>query len=242
MPCSGGEVVVGITDEGYIRCGSKAQLLAIDVSVRSGSLTWSTQCIGVESCQVKKENISIENNTPRSMRIEPNQIAYLETANSQAEVVFSDGSLIRLDTGTKIELKPVHARATNNNGRIRTLAQASYKNGLLWGRVLSDDGPQFENNNVIAGVRGTSLAITADGIYALQSRNGAGTVTLLHSGKIIDMNSCSKVNTSNMDPVGMQTQNAEYCLGTEITYKGKNDIITEHTKKDIAYLNALIAE
>ena len=122
-PCTLPQVAVGINTDGTLRCGSKTPML-VQARVRSGSLKVDTQRkVAGDTIVIDKKIIAETKN------------------NEQAELVFPDKSLLRMDQNTKITLSPVP-----NETRGKTIAQASYKNGLLWGRVLSNEGPQFENS------------------------------------------------------------------------------------------------
>ena len=122
-PCTHPQVAVGINTDGTLRCGSKTPML-VQARVRSGSLKVDTQRkVAGDTIVIDKKIIAETKN------------------NEQAELVFPDKSLLRMDQNTKITLSPVPSET-----RGKTIAQASYKNGLLWGRVLSNEGPQFENS------------------------------------------------------------------------------------------------
>ena len=122
-PCTLPQVAVGINTDGTLRCGSKTPML-VQARVRSGSLKVDTQRkVASDTIVIDKKIIAETKN------------------NEQAELVFPDKSLLRMDQNTKITLSPVPSET-----RGKTIAQASYKNGLLWGRVLSNEGPQFENS------------------------------------------------------------------------------------------------
>lgn len=69
--------------------------------------------------------------------------------------MFDDGSLLRMAKNTSILLSAVHTQNTNG----KTIAQAQYESGLLWGRVLNPDKLRFASEGVIVGVRGTSVMI-----------------------------------------------------------------------------------
>ena len=122
-PCTHPQVAVGINTDGRLRCGSKTPML-VQAQVRSGSLKVDTQRkVAGDTIVIDKKIIAETKN------------------NEQAELVFPDKSLLRMDQNTKITLSPVPSETHG-----KTIAQASYKNGLLWGRVLSNEGPQFENS------------------------------------------------------------------------------------------------
>ena len=122
-PCTLPQVAVGINTDGTLRCGSKTPML-VQARVRSGSLKVDTQRkVASDTIVIDKKIIAETKN------------------NEQAELVFPDKSLLRMDQNTKITLSPVPSETHG-----KTIAQVSYKNGLLWGRVLSDQGPQFENS------------------------------------------------------------------------------------------------
>lgn len=122
-PCTLPQVAVGINTDGTLRCGSKTPML-VQARVRSGSLKVDTQRkVAGDTIVIDKKIIAETKN------------------NEQAELVFPDKSLLRMDQNTKITLSPVPSETHG-----KTIAQASYKNGLLWGRVLSNEGPQFENS------------------------------------------------------------------------------------------------
>lgn len=122
-PCTLPQVAIGINTDGRLRCGSKTPML-VQAQVRSGSLKVDTQRkVAGDTIVIDKKIIAETKN------------------NEQAELVFPDKSLLRMDQNTKITLSPVPSET-----HAKTIAQASYKNGLLWGRVLSDQGPQFENS------------------------------------------------------------------------------------------------
>lgn len=122
-PCTHPQVAVGINTDGTLRCGSKTPML-VQAQVRSGSLKVDTQRkVAGDIIVIDKKIIAETKN------------------NEQAELLFPDKSLLRMDQNTKITLSPVPSETHG-----KTIAQASYKNGLLWGRVLSNEGPQFENS------------------------------------------------------------------------------------------------
>ena len=213
-PCTLPQVAVGINTDGTLRCGSKTPML-VQARVRSGSLKVDTQRkVAGDTIVIDKKIIAETKN------------------NEQAELVFPDKSLLRMDQNTKITLSPVPSETHG-----KTIAQASYKNGLLWGRVLSDQGPQFENSWVIAGVRGTSVAIQWDNITIYQSQQNTGGSIKPSQGDLRDLSKCSSFNTRTKDikflppPYSMN----RYCLS------GTNDTILDFTKKDLIYLNELIA-
>ncbi len=215
-PCTLPQVAVGINTDGTLRCGSKTPML-VQTRVRSGSLKVDTQRkVAGDTIVIDKKIIAETKN------------------NEQAELVFPDKSLLRMDQNTKITLSPVPSETHG-----KTIAQASYKNGLLWGRVLSDQGPQFENSWVIAGVRGTSIAVQWDNITIYQSQGHGGFVQLPWTSstdsQAKDLSKCSFFNTRTKDVKPLFPQNTNrYCLS------GNNDTILNFTKKDLIYLNELI--
>lgn len=216
-PCTLPQVAVGINTDGTLRCGSKTPML-VQARVRSGSLKVDTQRKVAGDTIVIDKKISAETKN-----------------NEQAELVFPDKSLLRMDQNTKITLSPVP-----NETHGKTIAQASYKNGLLWGRVLSNEGPQFENSWVIAGVRGTSIAVQWDNITIYQSQqNTGGSVQLPRTDspnfQTTDLSKCSSFNVQSHNTKNLFPQNTNrYCLS------GNNDTILNFTKKDLIYLNELI--
>lgn len=161
----------------------------------------------------------------------------LSTTDKSLEIAFADDSIIRLETDTKISLSGI-----KDHDGIRTLAEASYDRGLLWGRVVSPDGPSLRHGEIIAWVRGTSIALTEDSIYALQSQHHDSAVTIQKSGNTINMWECSQISIKNPDKANTISNGGERCMGAKISYAGRDDIVRENTKKDIAYLNTLIAE
>ena len=214
-PCTLPQVAVGINTDGTLRCGSKTPML-VQARVRSGSLKVDTQRkVAGDIIVIDKKIIAETKN------------------NEQAELVFPDKSLLRMDQNTKITLSPVPSET-----RGKTIAQASYKNGLLWGRVLSNEGPQFENSWVIAGVRGTSLAIQWDNITIYQSQGLGGFAkygALTANSRTTDLSKCSSFNVKSHNTRNLFPQNTNrYCLS------GNNDTILNFTKKDLIYLNELI--
>ena len=214
-PCTLPQVAVGINTDGTLRCGSKTPML-VQARVRSGSLKVDTQRkVAGDTIVIDKKIIAETKN------------------NEQAELVFPDKSLLRMDQNTKITLSPVPSETHG-----KTIAQASYKNGLLWGRVLSNEGPQFENSWVIAGVRGTSLAIQWDNITIYQSQGFGGFVKYRSdppNSQTIDLSKCSSFNVKSHNIRNLFPQNTNrYCLS------GNNDTILNFTKKDLIYLNELI--
>ena len=100
---------------------------------------------------------------------------------------------------------------------------------------------KFENSWVIAGVRGTSIAVQWDNITIYQSQqNTGGSVQLPWTDspnfQIKDLSKCSFFNTRTKDVKPLFPQNTNrYCLS------GNNDTILDFTKKDLIYLNELIA-
>ena len=215
-PCTLPQVAVGINTDGTLRCGSKTPML-VQARVRSGSLKADNQRKSAGDTIVIDKKIIAETKN-----------------NEQAELVFPDKSLLRMDQNTKITLSPVPSET-----RGKTIAQASYKNGLLWGRVLSNEGPQFENSWVIAGVRGTSIAVQWDNITIYQSQGHGGFVQLPWTSstdpQTKDLSKCSFFNTRTKDVKLLFPQNTNrYCLS------GNNDTILNFTKKDLIYLNELI--
>jgi hypothetical protein len=56
----------------------------------------------------------------------------------------ADASIIRLDKTTRISLDP----ALNSQGK--TIAQATLAEGVLWGRILTEDGVNFSNGSLVA--------------------------------------------------------------------------------------------
>ena len=214
-PCTLPQVAVGINTDGTLRCGSKTPML-VQARVRSGSLKADTQRkVAGDTIVIDKKIIAETKN------------------NEQAELVFPDKSLLRMDQNTKITLSPVPSETHG-----KTIAQASYKNGLLWGRVLSNEGPQFENSWVIAGVRGTSLAIQWDNITIYQSQGFGGFAKYRSdtpNSQTTDLSKCSSFNVKSHNTKNLFPQNTNrYCLS------GNNDTILNFTKKDLIYLNELI--
>ena len=213
-PCTHPQVAVGINTDGRLRCGSKTPML-VQAQVRSGSLKVDTQRkVAGDTIVIDKKIIAETKN------------------NEQAELVFPDKSLLRMDQNTKITLSPVPSETHG-----KTIAQASYKNGLLWGRVLSNEGPQFENSWVIAGVRGTSIAVQWDNITIYQSQQNTGGSIKSRWGYPRDLSKCSFFNTrnKNIEPLPPPYSINRYCLS------GHDDTILDFTKKDLIYLNELIA-
>ena len=213
-PCTLPQVAVGINTDGTLRCGSKTPML-VQARVRSGSLKVDTQRkVAGDTIVIDKKIIAETKN------------------NEQAELVFPDKSLLRMDQNTKITLSPVPSETHG-----KTIAQASYKNGLLWGRVLSNEGPQFENSWVIAGVRGTSVAIQWDNITIYQSQQNTGGSIKPSGGGPRGLPKCSFFNTrtKNIEPLPPPYSINRYCLS------GHDDTILDFTKKDLIYLNELIA-
>lgn len=227
--CTSGLVAKGIKD-GKIYCGPKNPPLAINVYIRSGQVKWYNKCTDA------KPNRIVE---PSDNPIVVNEEVCLETGAGQAEIAFDDKSLIRMDDTTKIALRGV---SREDDGRVRTIAQASYRGGLLWGRVLSKDGPEFKKDEILVGVRGTSIMMTHDHIYALQSQNN--TAATLNKNEInsspVDLPKCSKINISEPTSILRIPSIDKYCIGDG---SDKNsDKILSNTRADIAYLNTLIAE
>ena len=213
-PCTLPQVAVGINTDGTLRCGSKTPML-VQARVRSGSLKVDTQRkVAGDTIVIDKKIIAETKN------------------NEQAELVFPDKSLLRMDQNTKITLSPVPSETHG-----KTIAQASYKNGLLWGRVLSNEGPQFENSWVIAGVRGTSIAVQWDNITIYQSQQNTGGSIKSPPADPRDLSKCSffNIRTKNIAPLPPEQTMNLYCLS------GNNDTILDFTKKDLIYLNELIA-
>ena len=210
-PCTLPQVAVGINTDGTLRCGSKTPML-VQARVRSGSLKADNQRKSAGDTIVIDKKIIAETKN-----------------NEQAELVFPDKSLLRMDQNTKITLSPVPSETHG-----KTIAQASYKNGLLWGRVLSNEGPQFENSWVIAGVRGTSVAIQWDNITIYQSQQNTGGSIKRPDPQ--DLPKCSFFNTrtKQQGKLPLSQQINQYCLS------GNNDTILDFTKKDLIYLNELI--
>ncbi|MDO4873884.1 MAG: hypothetical protein Q4A35_01645 [Candidatus Gracilibacteria bacterium] len=214
-PCTLPQVAVGINTDGTLRCGSKTPML-VQARVRSGSLKVDTQR------KVARDTIVIDK-----------KIIAETKNNEQAELVFPDRSLLRMDQNTKITLSPVPSETHG-----KTIAQASYKNGLLWGRVLSNEGPQFENSGVIAGVRGTSIALQGDNITIYQSQQNTGGSIKPSGGGPRGLPKCSFFNTrtKQQGKLPLSQQINQYCLS------GNNDTILNFTKKDLVYLNELIEQ
>lgn len=92
---------------------------------------------------------------------------------------------MRLDGDTSIEIQ-----AGTLDGR--TVAQVNLDQGLLWGRVLTSTGINFGGGGYIAGVRGTSIAMsnnTTDiGIIVPHSTRNTDAVVVTNSGAPIGMN------------------------------------------------------
>lgn len=191
--CNGGQVAMGVSEDGKIRCASKEPLQLVKATIRSGSVTMQSKT----ATKTMKAGDILEISDPITLETaEPKANEGVE--KYRAEITFEDGSLIRMDKGTKIELRGVAREA---NGRVRTIAQASYAGrGLLWGRVLSDDGPEFRHNQIIAGVRGTSIALQANKIHIFQSQNheNAALLSVLQGNgglkSIENMARCSSVS------------------------------------------------
>ncbi len=199
VPCSGGQVAMGINSMGAIRCASKNPTFLVKASIRSGKVTIENSAgswqIGTGEILDIREPTTFETGSPSG-----NESAELY----RAEIVFpEDNSLIRMDAWTKIVLQPI---TRQENGRTRTIAQASYGGQwLLWGRILSDDGPEFRNNQIIAGVRGTSLAMRENNnIMVIQSRVPIGkpAIALKSAGaslsqpKVQEVWKCTKITPS----------------------------------------------
>ena len=99
---------------------------------------------------------------------------------------------------------------------------------------------KFENSWVIAGVRGTSVAIQWDNITIYQSQGFGGFAKYRSdtpNSQTTDLSKCSFFNTrtKNIAPLPPPYSINRYCLS------GHDDTILDFTKKDLIYLNELIA-
>ncbi|RAL56323.1 hypothetical protein BLM37_02265 [Candidatus Gracilibacteria bacterium GN02-873] len=96
---------------------------------------------------------------------------------------------------------------------------------------------KFENSGVIAGVRGTSIAVQGDNITIYQSQQNTGGSIKSRGGYPRDLSKCSFFNTrnKNIEPLPPPYSINRYCLS------GHDDTILDFTKKDLIYLNELIA-
>lgn len=73
-------------------------------------------------------------------------------AGAAITIAFSDLSIIRLDGGSTVSLDS----GVTTSGQ--SIAYAILNNGWLWGRVLTETGGYYiGNNDIVAGVRGTSI-------------------------------------------------------------------------------------
>jgi len=81
---------------------------------------------------------------------------------SRLEVRFSDGSLLRLGPGSKLQLSEAHF----GGGPSRRRLSARLFFGKLWAKVTSviqgDQKFQVETENAVAGVRGTTFRVDAN--------------------------------------------------------------------------------
>lgn len=210
-------------ENGELKCGTRLQML---VQLRSGK--WTID--------------GVERSAPYEFEL--SKRTTVTTTDDQMELVFkSDNSLIRLDTSTSIKLMAINKAGAESS---KTIAQVAYNGeGLLWGRVMSEDGPQFENNKFIAGVRGTSIMMQWDSIYALQSQHETNAVELtkkwtFDKEKISLKSGEYMLGESRQDLLKIGLNISSPCTTRSLCDKlFENEKIRENTKKDIVYLNEL---
>lgn len=99
---------------------------------------------------------------------------------------FTDSSIIRLNTGTTVELSPP-------SGGVGTIADIILASGELWWRILTTDGSyNIGDDSLVAAIRGTSLALTKwkvkqpwflyrDGKWQYQKGSGDATLVIVDS-------------------------------------------------------------
>lgn len=155
------------------------------------------------------------------------------------EIVFEDKSLIRLAADTKIKLKPVTRKKNSTTDEVKTIASVAYENGLLWGRVLSEDGPEFRYKDIVAGVRGTNLFFTKAEMRVLQSQDDKIAARIFNekTGEEIEtIGECTSVKITKGQIAKQQTnfQNSKYywrglehCLETPDTLENNQKVDPE---------------
>lgn len=124
-------------------------------------------------------------------------------------ITFADFSLIRLDGGSTVSLD---TGTSPNSGE--TIAYAILNNGGLWGRVLTENGEyHIGNDDIVAGVRGTSIQFTKEGTSPTPTKNAngdwvlppatpGGTFQVVHSTQPGVNLECTKDNTTTFVGTG----------------------------------------
>ncbi|AWY20277.1 hypothetical protein LP123_07090 [Moraxella bovis] len=118
---------------GEIICGARLSNILVNVRVTDGT--------GIIENIKTKEKKNLQKNDTFTVTDK----VMLSTTDKSLEIAFADDSIIRLETDTKISLSGI-----KDHDGIRTLAEASYDRGLLWGRVVSPDGPSLRHGEIIA--------------------------------------------------------------------------------------------
>lgn len=123
-------------------------------------------------------------------------------------IAFADLSLIRLDGGSTVSLD------TGVTTWGQSIAYAILNNGGLWGRVLTENGEyRIGNDDIVAGVRGTSIQFTKEGASPTPTKNAngdwvlppatpGGTFQVVHSTQPGVNLECTKENTTTFVGTG----------------------------------------
>jgi hypothetical protein len=97
---------------------------------------------------------------------------------ARLEIRFSDGSVLRLGPGSKLQLAEAHFRG----GPARRKLNARLFFGKLWAKVTSviqgEQRFQVETENAVAGVRGTTFRVDANADQSVLVRVYDGTVAV----------------------------------------------------------------
>lgn len=224
--CEEGQYVIGIGVDNNILCGYNHELL-VNLKVRKGQAKYGISGQTIDKIAKENESIAVKKRL------------LIENPEGELELVFEDdGSLLRLWTGSRIAIDPKF-----RNSRWSTLAQVSYEHGLIWGRVLSDDIVRFENGGLIAGVRGTSVMMAANGVIdVLQSKleTKAVMISMENQGWETDFPACQRFTKNalwnyNSDSLIKSTNTLRQPMYCNI----EDEKVAENTIKDIAYLNEI---
>jgi hypothetical protein len=151
----------GVTASGYLQnnlCDPTKVWTGIDADGKAICGTRQTLLVG----NFTEGSMSVKRGTAAAVALTANAPIYewdlLITNSSQTGTIqfAQDASYIRLDTDTTVEIRT--GQLGNN-----TVAEAILADGQLWGRIMTSTGVNLGGGGLVAGVRGTSVAITKNG-------------------------------------------------------------------------------
>jgi hypothetical protein len=217
--CNPLEVWVGIDADGYPICGTRIPLLV-------GNFTEVSAWVKL----IKPDNTVI---TPVIGVTNIEEWDLIMTNGGTGTIQFAqDASYIRLDANTTVEIR------TGTLGG-NTVAEAILADGQLWGRIMTSTGVNLGGGGLVAGVRGTSVAIGYDkntqkiNISVIDStKNDAATITNTKTNQSIIVDAGSTV----IEQSGSTVPPTEETSITKVSLLTGNAWARKNTLEDIKYL------